>query len=85
MFTSKGKGVIRLGDSTTHGGQVVTVAHMPTDQNIPIACVGDMVACPLCKGIFPIVEGDTGCTINGMPIAFHGHETACGAKLISSV
>lgn len=73
-----GKGVIRLGDSTTHGGKVVSVSHMPTDMGIRIACIDDMVACPLCKRVFPILEGDPKTTIEGIPIAFHGHKTACG-------
>ena len=80
-----GQGVIRLGDSTTHGGKVISAAHIPTDMGIPIACVGDMTVCPLCKGSFPIVEGDPDCTIGGAPMAFNGHKTACGAALISSV
>ena len=79
------RGVIRLGDSTTHGGKVVSVAHISTDMGIPIACVGDMTVCPLCRGRFPIVEGDPECAINGTPVAFDGHKTACGASLISSV
>ena len=44
-----------------------------------------MVACPKCEGTYPIVEGDPSCTINGTPVAFEGHKTACGATLISSV
>jgi uncharacterized Zn-binding protein involved in type VI secretion len=81
----EGKGVIRLGDATTHGGKVVSVAHKPTDMGKPIACVGDMTVCPKCKGTFPIVEGDAVVTIDGVPVSFDGHKTACGADLISSV
>jgi uncharacterized Zn-binding protein involved in type VI secretion len=51
----------------------------------PIACIGDMVQCPRCRRIYPIVEGDPLCTIDDTPIAFEGHKTACGAVLISSV
>jgi Uncharacterized conserved protein len=80
----KGKGVIRLGDATTHGGKVIS-AHKPTDMGRRIACVGDMVTCPKCKGTYPIVEGDPECAIDGDDVAFDGHKTACGARLISSV
>ena len=80
-----GKGVIRLGDSTSHGGVVISVAHKAMDMGKPIACVGDMVQCPMCKGVFPIVEGDPNCEMEGVPMAFEGHKTACGATLISSV
>ena len=37
-----GRGVIRLGDKTDHGGEVVQVAHDVTDMGKPIACKGDM-------------------------------------------
>ena len=78
-------GVIRLGDVTDHGGKVISVSHYPTDMGKPIACIGDMVSCPKCKGTYPIVEGDPSYTINGTPVAFEGHKTACGAMLLSSV
>lgn len=79
------RGVIRLGDVTNHGGKVISVSHSPTDMGKPIACIGDMVSCPKCEGTYPIVAGDPSCTINGTPMAFEGHKTACGATLISSV
>jgi uncharacterized Zn-binding protein involved in type VI secretion len=80
------RGVIRLHDTTDHGGEVVTVAHQsPTDMGRPIACVGDLVKCPRCEGIYPIVEGDSEFTVEGIPVAFDGHRTECGARLISSV
>jgi len=80
------RGVIRLGDTTDHGGKVISVAHAAaTDMGKPVACVGDMVECPKCNGVFPIVEGDPQCTIMETPVAFDGHKTACGAALISSV
>lgn len=84
-MTKHGRGVIRLHDTTDHGGKVISVAHIPSDMGRPIACVGDMVQCPKCKGVYPIVEGDSDCTIEGVPVAFEGHKTACGASLISSV
>ena len=80
-----GRGVIRLGDTTDHGGEVISVAHKATDMGIPIACVGDMVQCPRCRGTYAIVEGDPHYKIDGVPVALHGHKTACGAALISSV
>ena len=79
------RGVIRLHDTTDHGGKVIKVAHTPEDMGRPIACIGDLTICPKCKGTFPIVEGDPECTIEGVPVAFDGHKTACGASLISSV
>ena len=80
-----GRGVIRLHDTTTHGGKVISVAHTPTDMGLPIACIGDKVKCPQCKGVYEIVEGDSTWTIEGVPVALDGHKTSCGAALISSV
>jgi uncharacterized Zn-binding protein involved in type VI secretion len=85
-ITKDNRGVIRLGDSTTHGGRVISVKHTEaTDMGIPIACVGDMVECPKCDGVFPIVEGDADCTSGDDRVAGEGHKTACGSALISSV
>jgi uncharacterized Zn-binding protein involved in type VI secretion len=78
------KDIIRLGDLTTHGG-VVLQAFTNTELNgKPIAGVGHNVSCPLCKGIFPIVEGSSVYTVNGTPVALNGMKTACGAGLIAS-
>ncbi|EHD1638535.1 PAAR domain-containing protein [Salmonella enterica] len=76
--------VIRQGDKTDHGG-VVTQGFPNTNLNgRPIAGVGHLVACPKCKGIFPIVEGSVAYDIDGIPVALHGMKTACGASLIAS-
>ncbi len=49
--------IIRLGDTTSHGGTVIE-AFGQTDLNgKPMAGVGHQVVCPLCKGTFPITEG----------------------------
>jgi uncharacterized Zn-binding protein involved in type VI secretion len=32
-----------------------------------------------------IAEGDSMVTLGGIPVAFDGHKTTCGATLISSV
>lgn len=78
------KDIIRLGDLTTHGG-VVLQAFPLTDLNgKPIAGVGHNVSCPLCKGIFPIAEGSSAYTVDGIPVALDGMKTACGAALIAS-
>lgn len=78
------KDIIRLGDLTTHGG-VVLQAFKQTDLNgKPIAGVGHNVSCPLCKGIFPIAEGSSTYTVDGIPVALDGMKTACGAGLIAS-
>ncbi|QBQ99108.1 PAAR domain-containing protein [Paraburkholderia pallida] len=80
------RGVIRVGDSTTHGGRVVTGQDNSTVMGREVACVGDRCTCPMdghdhCV----IVEGDENVQIEGRAVAFDGHKTSCGAALISSV
>lgn len=78
------KDLIRLGDTTTHGG-IVLEAFPQTDLNgKPIAGVGHKVSCPLCKGVFPIAEGSNTYTVSDIPVALDGMKTACGAVLIAS-
>jgi len=79
------RGVIRLGDTTTHGGKVVQVASITTVDDIPIARIGDTVTCPKCKGEHSIVEGEPTFLDDGIPVALDGHKTSCGAALISSL
>ncbi|WP_197523915.1 MULTISPECIES: PAAR domain-containing protein [Cupriavidus] len=78
------KGIVRQGDKTTHGGTVLEGIPNFRIHGLPAAAVGHMVSCPLCNGVFPIIEGDTGFTAHGKAIALHGMRTACGAQLISS-
>lgn len=76
--------IIRLGDSTSHGGKVIE-AFSQTDLNgKPMAGVGHAVVCPKCKGTFPIAEGSALLDVGGIPVALHGMKTACGASLEAS-
>ena len=83
------KKFILLGDTTTHGGTVVTAegAGCMTIDGIPVACVGDKVTCPK-KGhsVACIIQGASGpvSTLNGKAIAREGDKTSCGASLISA-
>lgn len=72
------------GDKTTHGGTVLAGSPFSDCAGIPIARVGDMVACPKCRGVFPIAEGDPSTVVDGAAVAYHGCKVACGASLISS-
>lgn len=76
--------VIVLGDKTSHGGTVITCAPTTDTLGKGWARVGDMVSCPLCKGIFPISQGDDSLKEDGRAVAYHGCKVACGAMLISS-
>ncbi|WP_332879001.1 PAAR domain-containing protein [Massilia sp. S19_KUP03_FR1] len=76
--------LILLGDATDHGGTVTSAAPVATAGGKPIARLGDMVACPRCRGNFPIVQGNPAMTFDGAAAAYHGCAVACGAKLIAS-
>jgi uncharacterized Zn-binding protein involved in type VI secretion len=79
------KNVIRLGAATSHGGKVLTASGTSSVHGIAIARKGDACSCPV-KGHSPcvIVEGDPMVLAGGIPVAFQGHKTSCGATLISS-
>ncbi|MGF6594767.1 PAAR domain-containing protein [Pseudomonas sp. B21-012] len=78
------RAIVRLNDSTDHGGTVSNSIPRTDLNGKPIAGKGNLVSCPLCKGIFPIIEGSSTYSINGIPVALDGMKTACGASLIAS-
>lgn len=74
--------IVRLGDSSTHGGAVISSASKWRCEGPLIARLGDMFNCPL-HGINPIASGSGKHICEGAPIARQGDVTACGASLIS--
>jgi uncharacterized Zn-binding protein involved in type VI secretion len=80
------KGVIRLGDPTSHGGRVISANARSKVLGITVARVGDACLCPIPgHGACVIVEGHPSVKVDGIPVAFEGHKTSCGASLISTV
>ena len=80
------KRVIRIGDKTSHDGQVVTGYDPYLIHGKPVARVGDRCTCPVDgHGDCTIVEGDPRHLVGGIPVAFEGCHTDCGAVLISSL
>jgi uncharacterized Zn-binding protein involved in type VI secretion len=75
--------IIRLGDSTSHGGIVIEGSPVDICMGKPIAFIGHKVQCPKCKGIYPIVEGAPTTTFYGKGVALAGMRTGCGALLIA--
>jgi uncharacterized Zn-binding protein involved in type VI secretion len=74
------------GDTTSHGGKIVSASAKigVGDNSRRAARLGDLVECPKCKGTFPIVTTQNpAMTVDGVPLAFHGDKTACGAVLIA--
>ena len=78
---------IVLGDTTTHGGKVITakgagpIPH--TIDGIPVACVGDKVTCPRCKGVYTILPRGKNTTLNGVEMACEGDPVSDGSYLVS--
>ena len=84
MLNNANNPAIRLGDSTDHGGIVITALANMDVQGKQVAADGCLVQCPKCKGVFPIVNA-SGVDVGGKKTAHHGDLTACGASLISSL
>lgn len=78
--------LIRLGDTTDHGGTVVSASELMEFDGRRVARKGDEVTCPL-HDINPnlIIEGGETMTDDGVPIARHGHRAMCGCRLLSSL
>lgn len=79
------RGVVRLGDKTSHGGEVITASDNFKVMGIAVALEGDMTTCPKCKGQFPITPVNSTRKHHGKAVAYHDDPTACGATLISSL
>lgn len=80
------KGIVRIGDKTTHGGQVLSGSRTMKFQGVGVARLGDAVSCPI-EGHSPsyIAEGHPIMKDNGVPVAFHNYKCTCGCTLITSL
>lgn len=79
------KGLVLLGDKTTHGGKVISASSSITVDGKKVALVGDLVSCPIIgHGTNPIMEGAPHRTFNGRAVVVDGCKCQCGCKVISS-
>lgn len=82
--------MIVVGDTTSHGGKVITGSETHTIGDKQIARLHDLVDCPKSypdgrpHGINKIIEAHPTVTIDGRRVALHGHHTECGCTLIGS-
>lgn len=74
--------IVRLGDTSTHGGSVVSSASKSHAEGPLIARLGDILACPR-HGPQPIVTASGDTITENSGTARHGDMAACGASLIS--
>ncbi|WP_423383694.1 PAAR domain-containing protein [Burkholderia sp. LMG 32019] len=82
--------IIVVGDSTSHGGRVITGSKIHTIGGKLIARLHDLVDCPQKypdgrpHGVNKIAEAHSTFTLGGERVALHGHRTECGCTLIGS-
>lgn len=73
----------RLGDPTSHGGNVLTGSTNKLTDSLPTARFSDMVSCPI-HGTNSIISGCSETVItDGLPTAGVGSRSACGSVIIS--
>lgn len=79
------RGIVCLGDATTHGGKVVTASSTMFINSIQVALVGDIVSCPLPgHGNNKIIEGAPTDMEEGVCVVVNDCLCACGCRVISS-
>lgn len=76
--------VARLGDACSHGATIVSGATAQTVNGRPLACMGDLVLCPI-HGLNMIVTVMATTSQDGQkPYAHLGAIAHCGAVVISA-
>ena len=85
MKDENGRGVIRLGDKTSHGGEVISASTDFKVHGIAVAVEGCMASCPKCGGNHAIMPVASTRKHHGKHLAYDADPTACGATLISSI
>ncbi|WP_410837218.1 PAAR domain-containing protein [Paraburkholderia sp. SIMBA_030] len=78
------RAIIRVGDTTSHGGTVIEGFPTMTVYGRSAAGLGHHVMCPKCGGTYSIVECAPNMTHHGVGVALEGMRTACGAVVIAS-
>ena len=77
--------VARLGDTTDHGGVIITASQTVDANGIRVARKGDLHSCPIPgHGVTAIVTGSSTVDVNGKPVARIGDVTGCGATIVSA-
>ncbi len=74
----------RLGDTSSHGGTVITGSVTTIVNGRPVARMGDMHVCPIPgHGVTPIVSGSLNTATDGRPNARMGDMAGCGAVIVT--
>ena len=77
--------VARVGDTTSHGGVIISGASTCFSDGVPIARIGDVGYCPLDDhpSTFVIISGSGSTMAEGSPVARIGSACSCGAIVVS--
>ena len=76
--------VARLGDTSSHGGTIITSATKEYINGILVARVGDQHSCPIPgHGVTAILTGSSKFTCEGAAVAVVGSVCGCGAIINS--
>ena len=75
--------IARLGDTTSHGGTIISASDTRSVDGIAVARIGDMVSCPISgHGVNPIVSVQTTTSTDSRQNAHIGASTACGSVIV---
>lgn len=73
--------VARFGDTSTHGGKIITSAKKTEAEGMLVARVTDLLDCPI-HGINPIITGSQNYIVEDQKCARTTSLTQCGAQII---
>jgi len=82
--------IAAVGDTTDHGGRIITGSDTHKIGGKKIARLHDLVDCPETypdgrpHGINKIIEAHPTLSVGGRYVALHGHRTECGCRLIAA-
>ena len=76
--------LIRVGDKTSHGGEVLSGSPNFIVDGKQVARLGDQVSCPQCKAPTVVASASATYITDGQGTARDGDKTGCGAVLIAS-
>lgn len=75
--------VARLGDTSSHGGTIITASSDIKANGIGVARDGDLHSCPIpTHGVTPLSSGST-TKVNGRSVIRVGDTAGCGAAIVS--
>lgn len=76
--------VARLGDTSDHGGEIITAGSTVKANGILVARLGDQHSCPIPgHGVTPLVSASASVKSDGARLARVGDRAGCGATINS--